>query len=327
MLFLLGVGLVALYVRQLDLGRALSALLGLSAGVLGLALVLYTIAWTLRVWRLHLLSRSAGIPATPGSSASTALGANALNLIAPARLGDVAAFVRLRGAAPSAGAAAAVLVHWRLTDLAGLLLLGLAGGAAVLLVGPPIALGGTLAWLLFGGVAALVVLAGGAVWAARRSEAPGSPGLLARLRDRVATRILGERAEGMGEGFSRANVKLLAPALLVGSVLLAVLGWVGDAAVAGVLLAAAWPHPGAFLVAVVPVVVGNVAKMVPSTPGALGVFEAAFAAALIPFGVPLVEAVAVAVATHLLMNAYTLVVGVPGAWTTARAVPRTLWRV
>lgn len=326
-LAILGIGLVVLFLQKTEAAVAFRTLLSLSFGVIFLAVVLYTVAWSLRVWRLYLVCSAAEVPVSGRTAISTALGANALNLLAPARLGDVAAFLRLKQESGKGGAAAAAVVQWRLMDLVGILAFGLAAGFVVLAFAPAFALGGSLVWIMLGGGVALGVLGAAAYWARRRSatEPAGTESFLTRTRSRLALKLFGPFAD-TGEEFSRAAVPLFRPRFVAASLLLALGAWVGDAAVAAVMLHAAWPHPEALFLVVVPVVAGNVAKMLPTTPGALGVFEAAFAASLLPFGVPLPAAVAAAVATHLLMNAYTLLAGAAGAWATARSVPRAFWR-
>ncbi len=164
-----------------------------------------------------------------------------------------------------------------------------------------------------GGVFLVAVLVG--VPLARR----GAGGAIAA---RVLRRMLGRHAN-TGATFTAALAALWAPRPFASGTVLAVLSWLGDITVAGLLLGALGGGPDSMLLVVVPVLLANVAKMVPSTPGSIGVFEGVFAGALLAYGIPSHIAVSAAVLTHLLMNVFTLALGVPGALATGRALSRS----
>lgn len=324
-LFAVGIALIVFYMKDAATAEALASLGRVGITTLGVAAVVYLASWALRSWRLHLLLRHVQSDVRPTFSVATATGANTLNLLAPARLGDVAAFLSIRNATASSGAAAALLVQWRLTDLGGLLLLGLAA-AALLPWGSPAWIPSWVPWVV-GGAALAAAAALALAWSTNRAAPTGEGGLGARFEQAqafIAKRLLRGRL-GDGASFARTGKLLLARRVLGGTLLLSLAAWAADAVVAGFLLYAAWPNPAAFAIVFVPVVVANAAKLLPSTPGAIGVFEGAFAATLIPYGVPFATALAVAVAVHLLMNLMTLVIGAPGAWSTLRNIPRAAW--
>jgi hypothetical protein len=312
-----GVGFLALFIHRVDTHKVAESIRRLDATTLGVALAAYTAAWALRVWRLHMLARAIAIPLTTRAAASVALGANALNLVAPARLGDVAAFVQLRLASGRGAEAAAAVLSWRLADLGALLALGLVAGLPILLLVPLAHAETGLLWTMGAG-AGFLFLAALAAWLSRHKR---SKAVLARL----AQRLLGSRAP-TGAAFGRATAALWSPRLLAAGLGLAMAAWIGDAVVAGAILEALWGGPNAYLIALIPLLLANAAKMLPTTPGSIGVFEAVFAATLLAYGVPAATAVAAAVATHLFMNLYTLAVGIPGAVAAGRSVSRSLSR-
>lgn len=313
-LLLAGLALIALFVRGVDADVALAALSRVGPGALAIAVLVYAAGWVLRAWRLHLIARAAGIPATPAESARTAIGANALNVIAPARLGDVAALFALRRPPAGATGAAASILLWRLIDLAGLLFLATAALALVAsargIVGIPLGSAAIVAGALAGG--ALTIAALRSPW-------------VARALDRLASRLFRSEAPA-GTRLADAFRKLSTARVVAPSLALSVLSWACDAYVAATFAHAVWGAESAWLVGSLALVVANMAKTIPSTPGALGVFEAAFSGVMILFGCPAALAVAAAVATHLLMNAFTLLTGSRSAYQVARAVPGALWR-
>jgi uncharacterized membrane protein YbhN (UPF0104 family) len=314
-LLLAAVALLLLAAGKMDpavLGRDLAKL---DAGTIGLAFVAYLAAWSLRVWRLHLLARAAGTPLPWGQSTATTLGANALNIVAPARLGDVAAFLHLRCRSGQGPAAAATILTWRLSDLGALLAFALVAGIPMLLL-VPLPDGSGLLWAMAAGAAFLLLAALGAQ-AARHQR-------VRALLDRLARRLLGPRAP-LGAAFGQATARLWAPKVFTAGLLLAAGGWACDALLAGTILHALWPG-NAYAVVVLPMILANVAKTLPSTPGGVGVYEAIYWATLQHYGIDSATAFTAALATHFLMNAWTLVLGIPGMVAIGRSVDRAMAR-
>jgi uncharacterized protein (TIRG00374 family) len=311
-LLLLAVALLLLAVQRIDPAAVARDLGKLDAGTIGLAFLAYLAAWSLRVWRLHLLARAVGTPLPLGQSVATTLGANALNIVAPARLGDLAAFLHLRRRSGKGPEAAATILTWRLSDLGALLAFALVAGVPLLLLFP---IGGSsLPWAMAAG-AGFLLLAAVAIQLARHHKARA-------LLERLARRLLGSRAP-LGAAFGQATARLWTPKVFAASLLLAAGGWAFDALLAGVILHALWPG-NAYALVVLPMVLANVAKTAPSTPGGVGVYEGIFWATLQQSGVDSATALTAALVTHLLMNAWTLLLGIPGMLAIGRSVDRSV---
>ena len=309
-LFAAGILLIVLAARRVDpaaIGRDLAKL---DATAVALAFLAYVVAWALRVVRLQVLARAAQVPLELGAATATALGANALNIVAPARLGDVSAIVHLRALTGKGAESAATLLTWRLTDLGALLTVALLAGLPILAL-VPLRDGTGLAWTMAGGVAFL----GAALVAIRLARDPRSRAML----DRLARRLLGAKAP-TGSAFGHATALLVQPRIFSVGLVLAVGAWISDAVLAGILLHSLWP--GNPLIVLVPVVLANAAKILPTTPGGVGVYEVVFALALQQYGVDAATALTVGIVTHLLLNAWTLVLGLPGAIAIGRSVSR-----
>ncbi|MES2154978.1 MAG: lysylphosphatidylglycerol synthase transmembrane domain-containing protein [bacterium] len=292
----------------------------LGPATLGLAALAYTAAWTMRIARLHVLAKATGIPLGARDAAQTALGANALNIVAPARLGDVAAYVHLRSEGAAGPEAAAVMVTWRLGDLGALLVFALLAGPVVLLLVPVHSATTGLVAVMAGGAGFLAIGAAG-IYLARHHK-------VRAVLDRIATRLLGSRAP-TGAAFGRATAHLWTPRLFAASLALAIAAWIADALLAGVILDALWDGPNAYAVVIIPVILANAAKTLPTTPGSIGVFEVVFGVALNQYvGDPASAAVFgfAAVAVHLFVNVLTLGLGLPGAVAIGRSVSRSAAR-
>ena len=315
LLLLAGLVLIGLAIRRVDPAAIAHDLNKLDAAAVALAFAAYVVAWGLRVWRLHYLAGAAGIPIPLAQAANTALGANALNIVAPARLGDVSAVVHLREVSGGKGPpAAATILTWRLTDLGALLTVALVAGLPLLAL-VPLRDGSGLAWTMAGGVAFL----GLAAIAAKVARDERSSDLI----DRLARRLFGSKAP-MGAAFGHATALLFVPRVFLLGLLLAVGAWLADAVFAGIILHSLWP--GNVLIVLVPVVLANAAKILPTTPGGVGVYEVVFQVALQQYGVDAATALTVGIATHLLLNAWTLVLGLPGAFAIGRSVSRSAVR-
>ncbi|HUR62235.1 MAG TPA: lysylphosphatidylglycerol synthase transmembrane domain-containing protein [Candidatus Thermoplasmatota archaeon] len=309
-----GASLLWLAVRHADLAAVREDLAKIHPAAIGLAFLAYLAAWALRVWRLHFLAAAAATRLTLPQAAATALGANALNIIAPARLGDVSAFVHLRERTGKGPESAAAILTWRLTDLGALLTVALLAGLPVLAF-VPLAAGTQLLWTMAAGGGFLALAAVG-VWVARdqRSRA---------LLERLGRRLLGARAP-TGAAFGRATALLWGGRVFSMGLVMAIGAWLADAVFAGLILHALWP--GDPLVVLVPMVLANAAKTLPTTPGAIGVYEVVFALALQQYGVDAATALTAGIATHFLLNAWTLLLGLPGAIAIGRSVSRSATR-
>ncbi len=324
-LFVVSLLLIWFALRKVDFAQVPTYLGRLDAITLTLALAAYVVAWGLRVARLHFLAHMVAIPIALPQAALTAFGANALNIVAPARLGDVAAFMHLRALYGRGAAAAAAIMTWRVGDLGALLVLGLLAGPAVLLLVPVGNASTGLLWLMAGGLVFLV-LAGAAIYLAKHHQ-------FRALLDRITKRLLGTRAP-TGADFGRATATLWTPRVFIVGLILASGAWLADVALAGIILDALWLEPlrggrNPYLLVLIPVILANAAKALPTTPGSIGVYEVVFAVALNQYVGDAASAAIfgfTAVAVHLFVNALTLALGLPGAVAIGRSTSRLVAR-
>ncbi len=240
-----------------ELGAALAAV-GRRPGALLGALVLYAAAFAVRAWAWRRV-----LPELPYGQSWAALHVSLLgNHVLPFRLGEVLRVTSvLRRTDLPAGPVTASAVALRAADLLAVLAL-----AAV-------AVGALPGWGWAAG-AALLALAGGAVW------------WLARLRRRGAA----VRLPGPGVALAAAVAWLLEAAVM----------WAAADA-AGIALS----YPQAVAVTAVTIAAQTVAV----APGGIGGYEAAATVALVGFGAGPGPALAAALVAHAAKTAYALVVG------------------
>ncbi len=321
---------LALMTVYIDPSDALAALASADPAPVAAAVVVYVLSWPVRGARYRDLLAAMGHDDTVSFLTAAVFVSQTGNLVFPARLGDgVRAYVMKVRRGVSYPTAFASLAAERLFDL--LTLVALAAGVLVVLVAT--GEGATVAAALSGrvpgvdsaavrtavrvaaGVGSVAVLALVVLVAGSRTESGYTRRMVARLStdayaDRVATAI--ERFAGDLQtvaGSPRAFARVGATSLVV---------WSLDVVTAALVL---YAFPGVdlavpFLLAVAffAVSVGNLAKVLPLSPGGVGLYEAAFTAFVVlltPAGaVPAAVAFAASVLDHAVKNAVTVVGGV-----------------
>jgi uncharacterized protein (TIRG00374 family) len=321
---------LALMTLYIDPGEALAAFASADRGLVALAAAIYLCSWPIRGLRYRDVLAELGHDESVGFLTGAVFISQTGNLVVPARLGDAvrAYVVKLRRGVPyptGFASLAAERVFDLLTiaalggaTLAGLVLTGNAGGLTAALSGsvPGVAPGAVrTAVRVAAGVGAVAVLAVAAVLAGARSERNLVRAAIGRLSSDSYAEYVARALERFVRDVERvaadrnAFVRVGAASLVV---------WGLDVVTAVVVLAA---FPGVSLgpaslvvVGLFAVSVGNLAKVLPLSPGGVGLYEAAFTAfvvALTPAGaVPAAVAFAAAVLDHAVKNAVTVVGGV-----------------
>lgn len=286
-----GVGLLGILAAWVGLHETLAQLRRLDPLLLLPVTALYAASWGVRAARLQRLLRVFRQRASLAEALGVEIGGNFANLVAPAKLGDAVKVVYLRrekGMPLLQGTLVAVLV--RALDLFTVLVLIL---ASVLFLSEETARAyGVLLWLAAAAVAAAVV--GLAVVAFR-------PGLVRPLLRGPLARLepLLQRIHATLRGNLRAIASLLALSAGV---------WVLDSAVLELFLDA-YAVRLHFAEVVFVLMMANLVKSLPVTPGAIGVLEGVLVGLLVALGVDPGVALAVSVLDHGYKNLFTLVLG------------------
>lgn len=272
---------------------------------LALALLVNLFSWLLRTLRLRYLVNVLGCDVPYSRLFRIHTAQFFLNVTLPAKLGDVASVLALRRYTGFARSAMTI-IQTRILDIATLVLFFL---VAIQFVRVD-SLITTLAFVLIIGLAAAFL----AIFFFHKTdiletlmEKMGRV-LLARLMER--SKVAMRDVVKSGRLFLKARPFLsgLGLSSLIFSVdsVMALLVAVG-LGIAGLSLSLS-----TYLVLAVAVVVGNIAKMIPLTPGSMGPYELAFYTILVTLGgVALEDAVLIAVLDHLLRNVFILAVGAP----------------
>jgi len=247
-----------------------------------------TVAWILRGYRYRFILQGLDIGKGLWFSTACIFISQTANLIVPARLGDFVRMLILKhedDATYSQGFSS--LVIERVFDI---LMIAVLGAFALLFV---LAVLDVPDWFI---TVILVPLAAGGIffavllWSGRMQSENRIVAAIQRMLDEV----------------KRASLNPRALAVLSGSSLLI---WLVDVLVCyAVVLMFQESIP--FAVVVLAIVIGNLVKAVPITPGGVGTYEIALALTFGLAGTPAVTATLIAVIDHLIKNLVTLIGGV-----------------
>jgi len=320
-----------LMTQYLDPDRVLAEMAGAAPEIVALSAVVYAVSWPLRGIRYRDILVSMGYRERWGFLTGAIFISQTGNLVFPARAGDAvrAYVIKARRSIPYPSGFASLAVErvfdlLTITLLAGVVMMGLAatGSAEQLLtalsgdaVGGDAASSGRTAVAVAAGVGLAAIGAVVAIIASARSDR----NLVRAVIGRLSSDSYADYVAGVIEGFV-GDVQTVAadgPAFArvgAGSLLI----WTLDVITALIVFEAFGYALTPSLVAVgfFAVSVGNLAKVLPLTPGGVGLYEGAFTvivASLTPVGVA--AAIGVAIVDHAVKNVVTIIGGVASmAW-------------
>ncbi|EMA19274.1 flippase-like domain-containing protein [Haloarcula argentinensis] len=320
-----------LMTQYLDPDRVLAEMAGAAPEIVALSAVVYAVSWPLRGIRYRDILVSMGYRERWGFLTGAIFISQTGNLVFPARAGDAvrAYVIKARRSIPYPSGFASLAVErvfdlLTITLLAGVVMIGLAvtGSAEQLLtaltgdtVGGDAASSGRTAVAVAGGVGVAAIGAVVAIVASARSDR----NLVRAVIGRLSSDSYADYVAGVIEGFV-GDVQTVAAdgsaftRVGIGSLLI----WTFDVITALIVFAAFGYSLTPSLVAVgfFAVSVGNLAKVLPLTPGGVGLYEGAFTvivASLTPVGVA--AAIGVAIVDHAVKNVVTIIGGVASmAW-------------
>ncbi|WP_404421765.1 lysylphosphatidylglycerol synthase transmembrane domain-containing protein [Nibricoccus sp. IMCC34717] len=289
LLVLLGLGIsVAACVwiaRRTDLSEAFAAMHRLSPASLAVIVLTYSLGFLPRAYRTVFMCGKER-PCTPLIAVEAVLLGYAANNVLPLRLGEIARtlFFSVRTGTARTTSLGLVAAERFLDALClGLVLCGALLAFAIF--GPPMP--PTYRALL----APALLLAGGGIGAAAALIffQPWVSGLIGRLRM--------EKIRGIFERVLAAVSFLRDPKRLWRVAILSLAVWLCEG---GLFVGTAWALglPNPFLIGYLALSIVNLGILIPSSPGAIGVFHAAALFALTPLGVPAADALAFALITH-----------------------------
>jgi glycosyltransferase 2 family protein len=298
-----GAAFLALTMQRAPLDAIAAALRRLDPIWAALALLAYAVDLALRVirWRL-LFAKAAPLPVA--AFARALLVGYGLNILLPARLGELARieYLKLRTETRRSAAVPAILVE-RAMDAALVLLALVAGLMAAHAAGPELRVLVGLAWLGAAMVAVLISL----------------PLALRRLPQALSRR-LPARAQSSVERAHLAFAAMTVPALLAAGAMTIAIYLVEAAALASMMQALSAPPGAGILLALLGA--ASLSTLLPTAPGFLGSYQLAFALVFELFGRDPALGAAVATAIQAVLFAPLVIVALALALAPRRRAAR-----
>jgi len=293
----IGIGILWFLIYKAGVSDLAAVFLKLSAFWISLAIAVYAVSWVFRTWRLKILTNLFQGEFKAWDLFKMHIVAYALNSILPAKAGDVAMVGFLRSKTIKTGQAAAVTLQMRILDALALIVLLLP--SLYLLTENSQALSALLVCFL------VVAVPIGTVLLDRRGKISQ---WLESLENKFVHRFVKLAVLKTKDAYQAYHRIVFDVKWLWVTILLSVIIWLCDGLICFMISQGA----GAKLPVVVvmmAIVVANISKSVPLTPGGIGVYESVLMAVFVSFGVSLELAVAIAVLDHFIKKLFNIIFG------------------
>lgn len=296
----LAVGILILFllVRLVGIQEFVDLLGQLSYLTIAGAIGIYALSWYFRTWRLSLLTKSVGGKVRFLDLFKLHISGYALNIVLPGKLGDVASIGYLRLFGMSGVTAVALILQTRILDL-------FAVNILLLIFGTGFALRSAPAWF---GIFILISFA-----------VSGAPFLLALDKKRLLSRLfvrdfkhktLKRVAAKVNELYLSFHQIIANKRQLLATVLLSLVIWFIEGFTC-FIIAMSLGAPITLPQCLCAVCVGNISKIIPLTPGGVGIYESFMVVTLGMNGIAMKQAVTISILDQLLKKGFNLLVGLP----------------
>lgn len=316
-----GFVIVGILVWFIGFDDVMSRLQAADISLVLLGLIAYIASWPVRVFRMSrcLDVFESRIDSWPLFEINIA--GYGLNMVLPAKLGDVARILYLVDEGVTNSAALATVIFVRIADMVAVSILVI---VALGLLDVPI----LPSWLrqlivvigLF--ISSIGVLTLLTRYAKRSEAVSGIIGALFELIERQIVRGAFDAGRRTAADFDRLAFSQRT-FLFAGTA--SVFIWVLEALTA-FIIAGAFGAQVSFTLVLFAVSIANLSKIVPFTPAGLGVYEAAFTGVLAIFGIESALALTVGLVEHNLKNLFNIGVGIPMATKLGSNTVMELWR-
>ncbi|NQE45994.1 Glycosyltransferase AglD [ANME-1 cluster archaeon GoMg2] len=265
------------------------------------SVIVYAMSWIFRVHRLERFTRDAGEKIGFFELFKLLISGYTLNILLPARLGDVATIFYLKMKKIAIGKSTAIIFQLRILDVMALLILSLPVFAFFFSDAPTWIRTTLLICIFIIAIPICIVLF---------DKAKHFSDLLNRLGNKFNNKIFKIVSDKANDAYIHYHEIVLNKRLLFVSIFISITIWVFDILTC-YTVSIAVASPVLITVALFGVCIANVAKSVPSIPGGIGIYEGALAGIFVLFGTPFDIAITIAILDHAIKNIFTLVFGIP----------------
>jgi hypothetical protein len=301
-LIIIGIGILLALIYHAGFGRFIDIILQTSPYWIVTAVIVYAASWIFRTWRLERFTTNAGKNIKIFDLFKLYISGYALNVILPAKLGDAATVVYLKMKGINIGRSAAIILQTRILDVLALILLSIPAFIVFFHKDAP----GWIRTTIF--ICILVVAVPISIVFFDKNKLLSS--LFEKLGAKISHKFLKLAVAKTKDAYEGYYEIILNKKLLAASVLLSLMIWLFEGLTCYTVSIAVGAQISVIVV-VLAVSIGNVGKIAPVTPGAIGIYESVLAAVLILFGISFDIAVVIAILDHAIKNLFTLAIGVP----------------
>ncbi|SER27515.1 lysylphosphatidylglycerol synthase transmembrane domain-containing protein [Natrinema salaciae] len=304
--FVFGSVIIALLVWYTGYREFVTALNSASLPLILLGVIIYLLSWPVRIIQMYVCLLVLRSKLGARDLFEINIAGYAINVILPAKIGDVARAVYLTQEGVPIDRAVATITYIRIADLAGVTCLALFTASFIETALFP-------SWLqrTFIGVVALLMMV--LTFAIISRYADGTVTLTTtwtRMIGLIESRLFHNIVHIGGQITVEFDRLVFSPYSLFTTAITSVIIWILEALTAYVIALSLGFHTPVITI-VFAVSVANMTNVLPLTPGSLGVYEAAFTASLGLFGLTTGAVVAVALLEHALKNLFLVAVGIP----------------
>lgn len=300
--FLLGLSIILGLIYYIGTNRFLDTIHQTSPIWILIAIIIYSISWIFRTYRLRLLTAKVGKKISLYELFKLHISGYALNILLPAKIGDAVTvgYLKLKGIA--IGKSAAIVLQTRILDAFALALLSLPAIVKFLNTSAPSWIQNTiiLCFIIVTIPLCIVIFDDGRFISKTLDSTAGKT-------QNSSLKLVVEKIQDAYEGYCEIMTDRK---LLLSTIVLSLAIWFIDCLTCYVVsIAVDVKIP--IIITLLAVSIGNMGKSVPATPGSIGIYESMLAATLIVLGVSVQNAIAVAILDHALKNIFTLLIGIP----------------
>lgn len=298
--FVFGLFILAAMIYYGDINNFVFLISNMSRKIFVIAVFVYSASWILRVFRLKYVTAHFAAEIKLKELFLLHISSYALNVLLPAKIGDIANVLYLKLYGMKIEESLASIVFTRILDL-------IAAGVfamSFIFIGFKVPIINKYASVLIGGCLILFI---GMISFKKMS-------MLSRILNIIEKTITLKFTKSfiaIGKGMHVGLISLFATRKLLGkSVLLSLLIWLLEIfTLYFIALSMNISVPIFFMI--FGVALANIAKIIPATPGGIGLYEGIIVAVFSAANVAYNDALAIAVLDHLVKNLYILLIGMP----------------
>jgi len=288
---LFGIALIAGILIYLDIGEFFNKIKGISLFWVLISSIIVIISYLFRAWRLKVYSSL-----STKDLFGIVIGGYSLNALLPLKIGDIAMIAMLKRYGTELKRSINIIVHCRILDLLALALI--TAPLSLFYVNEELNVLSNSYLILIITLGFLAVIYFFKIGVFTKIIQFVESKLKVSLFKRILSKGV-EQAEDYSKLITTGNIPALFHSLM---------SWIMDGLVA-YTIALGLSENIPFALVLIAVTISNIAKVIPATPGGIGIYEGAMILFLGYFGISPLIAGTIAIVEHLLKNIITIVIG------------------